>query len=334
MIVAPVQAPLRLQRRHAPGVAAIAGAMLGGLHYGDGPAAAPLDAAGVPLIDGGCAEDAWIAGGPVVQGRIGAVRWRHDGRWLWGAVEVAHGDGIEEQARAAYADIFRTLRATGIGHLQRLWNYLPHINADGGGLERYRQFNTGRQRAFLEAGVAAFEGAPAACALGTADGTLAVRFLAGTSAPLPLENPRQVSAYRYPREYGPTSPTFSRAALIAAGDGEVGLLISGTASIVGHASMHPGDAAAQARETLRNLEAVVDAAHRRCSARFALDALECVVYLRDPADALRVREVLDAELGAGSKAVRTAIHAQADICRHDLLVEIEAHAFAPGEVRR
>ena len=47
----------------------------------------------------------------------------------------------------------------------------------------------------------------------------------------PVENPRQVSAYRYPREYGPQSPTFARALLPPSP--RVPLLLSGTASIDG-----------------------------------------------------------------------------------------------------
>ena len=41
-----------------------------------------------------------------------------------------------------------------------------------------------------------------------------VYFLAGRTAPVFVENPRQVSAYHYRREYGTHSPSFSRAALL------------------------------------------------------------------------------------------------------------------------
>src|SRR5690606_13866131 len=70
---------------------------------------------------------------------------------------------------------------------------------------------------------------------------------------VPVENPRQVSAYRYPRQYGPTPPAFARAMLSPAKQ----LLVSGTASVVGHASHHVGDAAAQLDETARNLDSLM-----------------------------------------------------------------------------
>ncbi|MBA3624992.1 MAG: hypothetical protein H0W48_11195, partial [Methylibium sp.] len=104
----------------------------------------------------------------------------------------------------------------------------------------------------------------------------------------------------------------------------------GTASIVGHASRHLGDVEAQVRETLVNLQAVLDAAHARGSARFALPALDCTIYVRRAGDAPRVRAVIEAVLGIDSRAARSAVCLEADICRADLLVEIEAHAFAAG----
>ncbi|MDQ0590947.1 chorismate transformation enzyme, FkbO/Hyg5 family [Variovorax paradoxus] len=285
----------------------------------------------------GAMADVWhVSGGQVASSTTGIARWRSDGQWLLGAIDL--DESIEKQdlaelAHRAYRDLFKTLDQAGTPHLLRIWNYLPQINADGGGLERYRQFNLGRQEAFFEAGRAAFEGAPAACALGIHQGALSIRFLAGQIAPMPVENPRQISAYRYPETYGPRSPTFSRAALAEIGNGDVALFISGTASIVGHETVHHGDVLAQTRETLRNLEAVIAAANNQATATFALAMLDCVVYVRHPADTDKVRGVLESALGADAPMIRHAVYLEADICRSDLLVEIEAHAVAPGRLR-
>lgn len=280
--------------------------------------------------------DAWCSGRSALEaGRCGNVRWRGDGHWLFGALEFEESVGRDDLAALAmrgYRDVFRTLEEAGCPHLLRLWNSLPGINACGGGIERYRQFNAGRQQAFLDARYAAFEGAPAASALGTREGPFCVRFLAGRTPPVAIENPRQVSAYHYPRDYGPKSPTFSRAALVEAGGGQVALLVSGTASIVGHASVHAGDVEAQTRETLANLHAVIAAAHARTSARFELRDAHCTVYVRHAAQAAEVRRVLEHALGAHSTAAHGAVYLQGDICRSELLVEIEAHALARGKV--
>lgn len=312
---------------------------LGALGYGVVPVLGELMLApvrGALLAGSQAAVDTWCSAAPLLEsGRCGSVRWRHDGHWLFGALEIDESPAREDLnalTLRAYRDVFETLARTDCPHLLRLWNSLPGINADAGGIERYRQFNAGRQRAFLDAGYAAFEGAPAASALGLEDGPFCVRFLAGRTRPVTVENPRQVSAYHYPRDYGPKSPTFSRAALVDAGAGEVALLISGTASIVGHASVHTGDVRAQTSETIANLHAVVAAAHLRTHARFDLRDSQCTIYVRHAAHATRVRRVLEDALGAHCSAARGAVYLRGDICRGELLVEIEAHAFARGKV--
>lgn len=329
--------PLRIDRLSlADSLALMRGDVhpLGALGYGTPTGIAWMPSVDAQVLLGGLpSADVWQTRLPVISGVVGCVRWRSDGHWVLGTIDLDEGaepEGLAALAERAYRDLFQTLDATGCTHLQRIWNYLPQINGDGGGLERYRQFNLGRQRAFIAAGRAAFEGAPAACALGIRQGTLGVRFLAGRRAPLPVENPRQVSAYRYPSIYGPSAPTFSRAALAELGEGQVALFISGTASIVGHETVHVGDVHAQTRETLSNLRAVIAAAHAHGSARFALADLHGVVYIRHIADAPAVRQLLAEAVGPDAPLVRDAVFLEADICRQDLLVEIEAHAVSAG----
>ncbi|HSW07516.1 hypothetical protein [Aquabacterium sp.] len=297
--------------------------------------ATPLAGVTLPLLAGSLVHgDTDLGSKPLQEDRCGAVRWRHDGQWLFGQLDIADdqasAEALVSQVRQGYQDLFRALRETGFTHPLRLWNYLPRINADLEGLERYRHFNQGRQQAFLEAGQAAFEGAPAACALGTPGGPLCVRVLAGRRPVLPLENPRQVSAYHYPSDYGPRAPTFSRAALADIGEGRLLLLISGTASIVGHATQHAGDPQAQLNETLNNLQALIDVANARSAAGFRLHELHCTVYLRHTEHLDAVRQALAQRLGADAPLLHRAVYLHADICRRDLLVEIEAHAMAPG----
>lgn len=313
------------------------GRWLGGVSYQPPQDDASGMVAGVgfqPLSGNANEVDGWLAGPGVQAGRLGPVRWHTDGHWLFGSYDSTPEQaeaGLGELSKQAYTGIFNALEAAGTPHLIRLWNYLPAINREQSGLERYRQFNLGRQQAFLDARRDAFAGAPAACALGTHDdGVFRVRFLAGRTPAQPLENPRQVPAWRYPSEFGPRTPTFSRAVLVPVSADELTLLISGTASIVGSASVHQGDVRAQTEETLRNLQAVIGAAHERGSARFELPSMTCTVYVRHAADVDEVRRCFEATVGADSHAARRAIYLQADICRSDLLVEIEAHATAAG----
>lgn len=302
--------------------------LIGGSWLGACAAATPL-----PLLApaGKAVCDAWAGSQPAgPEQRHGSVRYATDGVWLHGCAEIDDSVlGLQASARQAYAEIFEVLSTSGCPHLIRLWNYFPGMNSETEGLERYRQFNIGRQEAFVEARRSAREGAPAACALGTRQGPLRVYFLAGRSAPVAIENPRQVSAYRYPEAYGPRAPTFSRAALVDAGGGHLALFISGTASIVGHVSVHVGDVRRQTEESLANIKAVRAVAATAGGRPFAAGDLTYTIYLRHPEDLDAARQIFEQTVGPDSAGAREAIYLQADVCRADLLVEIEAHGFSP-----
>ena len=304
--------------------------LLGGRSVGTGSGLFETEVLG----DAGSVFDAWSGLAPVSARQHGCVHYSTDGQWLHGWAELddaAVEGGLQAAAKRVYDDLFAVLATSPCRHLLRLWNYIANINADSGGLERYRQFNAGRQQAFIDAGRSAFDGTPAACALGTARGPLRVVFLAGRRAPLAIENPRQVSAYRYPTTYGPRSPTFSRAALADIGGARQALFISGTASIVGHATLHAGDVRRQTEESLANMSAVREVAAARAGAAFPASGLYYTVYVRHRDDLAAVREVFEQHVGAHSMAAREALYLQADICRAELLVEIEAHGFVNRE---
>ncbi len=286
------------------------------------------------LAPAGTWADAWFADGEVEHRQHGCVRYASNGEWLHGVAEVddavTHG-GLRAATQRAYADLFEVLARSESPHLLRLWNYIADINLETDGSERYRQFNIGRQDAFIEADRGVFEGSPAACALGTRSGSLRVYFLAGRHAPQAIENPRQVSAYRYPHAYGPRSPTFSRAALADVGGGRQALFISGTASIVGHETMHLGDVRRQTQESLVNIGVLREIAAQRAGASFDADRLIYTVYVRRRDDLDAVRSEFERVVGPASLAAREALYLHADVCRAGLLVEIEAHGFTPFE---
>ena len=331
-----IDSPLHFRRLRL-GEAAPPGQMLGARRLtAETPATA--DAVHAELLEPETQTlDAWFTEGAVTTHRQGCVQYATDGHWLHGSahIDMDRGDGgLEQAAYRIYADLFAALALHTSPYLLRLWNYVPGINDHGGGLEHYRHFNVGRQRAFIDAQRSAFEGSPAACAVGTPGGPLRVFFLAGRKAPLAIENPRQVSAYHYPDQYGPRSPTFSRAALAHVGGGRQALFISGTASIRGHATLHVGDVRRQTEETLVNIDAVLEAARQQARISLPVGALTCTVYLRHRQDLATVRDVLEQHWGLQSHAVRTAVFLLADLCRAELLVEIEAHGFVAPESSR
>ena len=234
----------------------------------------------------------------------------------------ADGSGLEAATALAYANLatFMAERGRHTPHLLRIWNYMDAITAGEGDAERYRRFGVGRVAGM--GGVAETSTLPAATAIGSSDGRrrLQVYWLASSEPGTPVENPRQVSAWRYPRQYGPQSPSFARAMLPPAG-AAMPLLLSGTAAVVGHASQHSDSVAAQLDETLANLDSLVGAARgldpSLPPAFGAGSALK--VYVRDRGDAAAITAQLDARLDPA--VPRMLLHAQ--VCRRELRVEID-----------
>ena len=326
--------PLRLQISSTRPESGSWDDVVGAAVFGAGPAGAdaPLECpAHVPLAEvpmsplgGGPVIERWRVTGPLRFGSVGMVGYAHSEAFLFGRLHAGEDDagdgltGLERATQRAYRQIHAALEAAGFPHLLRVWNYIGDITRESHGTERYRQFNSARQEALIACGRSVRGNVPAASALGCSGGPLAIYFLAGRAAPQLIENPRQVSAYHYPAQYGPRAPSFSRAALVRHRGAT--LLISGTSSILGHRTMHEGDPAAQTRETLANIEALLEQANRLEAGAFALESLIYKVYVRDPAHLPLIRAELDAAAGAAAPRV----YLRADICRRDLSVEIEA----------
>jgi chorismate lyase/3-hydroxybenzoate synthase len=253
--------------------------------------------------------------------RRGDLAWAEDGRALFGCRARRVGDSIEEVALETYREMLALLDERGYPCLQRVWNYVPRINEDQRGVERYKRFNVGRSRGFEERfGEAAERHFSAASAVGTIGDTLMVCFAAGREAGTHLENPRQISPPRYPPDYGLKSPSFARGTFAPAGWGQA-FFLSGTASVVGHATTHPGDPLGQLEETVTNIEALLGGAAAR-NGRWRPDFVRfdlLKIYVRHREHVAAIREALAPRLDPSTPA----IYLMADLCRTDLLLEIE-----------
>lgn len=254
----------------------------------------------------------WRTQGHVEHGRNGALRWASDGDYGFVSLELdeaAHG-GITGATHAAYQTLEQWRSASATPHWLRMWNYLDAINSGAGDEERYRQFCRGR------ASGAVIDSYPAATAIGVRDGRRVVQVyaLAARQPGSAVENPRQVNAWRYPRQYGPAAPGFARGKLAPTRSPQ--LFISGTAAVVGHASHHSDDATAQLAETLANLDSLRNAAH--IAAPFGANSV-LKVYVRHAHDVAPFHEQLHARWGADTPL----LFLYGDICRAELLVEID-----------
>jgi chorismate lyase/3-hydroxybenzoate synthase len=293
----------------------------------------PLTASMTRSLCGSDLCEVWRVAGPAVPLSSGSaharVSYRFSDDLLFGSINIAEraiearsdAEALQRATEIAYQEIFDVLDETEHRHLIRIWNYLPEINAQAGGDERYRHFNSARQMAFRKSGRATMGTVPAACALGSPAGSpLSIYFLAAQRPARMIENPRQTSAYHYPPKFGRHSPIFSRACVWGE-SGRARLFVSGTASIVGHETIHRGDVVAQTRETMVNIGALLEEANRIVgSSHYSLNDLKLKVYVRNPSDL----PAIEATLSELLNPVAAIVYLQADVCREDLLVEIEA----------
>jgi chorismate lyase/3-hydroxybenzoate synthase len=266
----------------------------------------------------------WTSELPVTHGRQGDLHYALNDEFLFGVVSDlsdVNSPDFERRVSAIYESIFSLVESKGYPHLLRVWNYFPDINVDFERLENYQRFCRARSLAFQNRYPDFVHRLPSASAIGTFGGASVVYFIASRSPGVHRENPRQLSAYSYPPQYGPRSPSFARATLKRSGAGEI-FFISGTASIVGHASLHVDDVSAQADEALHNVEALLDSTGRDEAAQFRgmqdLDNLK--VYIRHPSDLGAVQAVVRRRMRHDARV----LYLQGDICRAELLVEVEA----------
>jgi enamine deaminase RidA (YjgF/YER057c/UK114 family) len=154
---------------------------------------------------------------------------------------------LKNVTKDIYQEIFKIVNEENL-YLIYCENYVPSILEYNNGAPRYHLFNQGRREAWHNSG---YIHKPAACALGSITNQLEINFIAGPNKPREIENPRQISAYNYPSQYG--FPLFSRAVEV-----DNKLYVSGTASVVGHETVCVGDLVGQYNETMENLKIIID----------------------------------------------------------------------------
>ncbi len=273
------------------------------------------------------------------------VKVGHDGITTVHCSRVVSGAGdlpVHEQATAGFASLSTLLagQKTDFDQVIRTWLYLGDIVGAEGETQRYKELNRARSELFSSCSFRANRSLspttapayPASTGIGSEgrDLTLSCIALASRRRDLqviPLENPRQISAFDYAPEYSPQSPKFSRAMAVEVGT-EAMILISGTASITQSETQHTDDARAQTRETLANIEALISEAnlsrHGLPGFGAALhDMAVARVYIKRAEDYATVRAVCASRLGQVP-----VTYTLADVCRPQLLVEIEGIAFS------
>ncbi len=254
-------------------------------------------------------------------------------------VRAAHPcdlDSLAFQRRAvqAYGLIADALRDRPAGHPVRFWNQIPGIHTQmGDGINRYMAFNSARFAAFHEwfGGESALHRAIAtATGIGHEGQDLVIDALAADRPGLHVQNPRQRRPFSYSDRYGPFPPCFARATITSCGAVGPRVLIGGTASVRGEESMHIGDLPAQTAETFCNLASLVRASMAASCGVVSesgdveiLAAFESArVYYSQHRRGEDVRSLVEQYLSHLSDIE----YLRADICRPELLIEIEGVA--------
>jgi enamine deaminase RidA (YjgF/YER057c/UK114 family) len=261
--------------------------------------------------------------------------------WAAGISSYDYPDDTRRAAENAFELMKGLLEKEGmtLDNIVRQWNYIGDILAINGGLQNYQVFNEVRNEYYSR--YRKSTGYPAATGVGMKHGGVILDFCAvepGHSFRImPVDNPNQVNAYNYSEQVlvgkknkdGQVkhAPQFERALLLADND-EVVLHISGTASIIGQKTMGKGDVAEQTIVTLENIKKLMD--HERLNqlipgsfpyhGKYSLFR----VYIKKQEDIKIVRKICFEHFPQ-----LPASYIEADICRDDLLMEIEAEA-EPG----
>ncbi|MBW4718114.1 FkbO/Hyg5 family chorismatase [Saccharothrix obliqua] len=279
---------------------------------------------GVPMVAPGDEPftEVWSTDRDVRSGAAGPLVYAEDGEHLFCAVRVDRRGVYRDVIRETYDAAFELITGLGYPELLRMWNLVGGIVDDNAeGMEVYRDFCVGRAEAF-DAWSARIGRIPAATGIGTRAPGVNLYFLAGRADadPVHLENPNQTPAYEYPDQYGPKSPSFARGTYLRR---DHVLYVSGTASIIGDETVRHDDISGQCDVTLANIESLVSAENLRrhgIDAGYRLTDLDLVkVYVRDAEDLPLVRARCEQAFGEHARVV----YLNVDVCRRDLLVEIE-----------
>ena len=212
-----------------------------------------------------------------------------------------------------------------IQDIKRQWNYIEGITACDATNQNYQLFNNKRSE-FFSHGVWD-KGYPAATGIGSDYGTIIIDTVAvkGDVQEEPIDNPLQVSAHQYSKEVlvgekNKRTPKFERAKLLH--DDKAGMLyVSGTAAIRGEASIADIGVEEQTQITIENIQKLLDDPALFKFKEQSGTKTECGgarVYLKHSDNLKAIKDQCISYFG------EKIIFLEADVCRDDLLIEIEA----------
>jgi enamine deaminase RidA (YjgF/YER057c/UK114 family) len=254
---------------------------------------------------------------------------RNDTEILVGTLQDNASKNCRENAENVFGAFGRLLNNFDfpVHSIVRQWNYLENILGFDGEEQRYQEFNNVRSVFYAEH----FKetGFPAATGIGMNRGGVMVEFVAIQSdkaRTCPLDNPGQMAAYGYSGEVlvggktcTKTTPKFERARYLELFDKKL-IFISGTASIRGEKTVGIGDAEEQTVVTIENIQrlysedVLAQLPDNNLQPRYG----HARVYVKNREDFAIIKKTFKRYYGN-----LPVVYIIADICRDDLLVEVE-----------
>jgi enamine deaminase RidA (YjgF/YER057c/UK114 family) len=257
---------------------------------------------------------------------------------VWGAGlgDDQHMDDTRRAAVAAFEMVMEILQRENLtlNNIVRQWNFIGEILEMKEGFQNYQVFNEVRSEYYNK--YRTVSGFPAATGVGMKYGGVFLDFCAmkpDESVKMKaVSNPSQVNAYEYEQQVlkGMANsgsdvkhpPQFERGLLMINKTTNT-LFVSGTASIIGQETIGKGDVDEQAMVTIENIRNVADLKRIRQligkddigPGKFSL----LRVYIKKQDDFKSIKSICNKHF-PGSPV----IFIEADICRDDLLTEIEA----------
>ncbi len=244
----------------------------------------------------------------------------------------------KEQSNQVFAQLEEILLGENlpVSSIIRQWNYIENISSFENDYQNYQAFNDARSHFYAKADWSL--GYPAATGIGTQAGGVMVELIAIAGTGLinrALDNPLQIAAHKYsqgvllgaldPCTQQRTTPKFERARIIGLPELQTAY-ISGTAAIRGESSLISKDVIEQTQITMQNIDHLISAGNYPVQG--ALREFKLLrIYVKNPKQMEEVRDYMKVNYPDISK-----LYICADICREELLIEIEgiAEIFLPA----
>lgn len=265
------------------------------------------------------------------------------GRSVWGLGLSTNNPDVSFRKQTSHSfELMQAILSTEgftMDNLVRQWNYIPNILKtsieDERLFQNYQLFNDIRQYYY---GVYKRNNVyPAATGIGMETGPVTIDFLAvkenETTVLKGVKNPNQTNAYQYGQEVligSPLkvneikkAPLFERAKYIGSTTGAI-IFISGTASIIGEKTIGLDDISEQINITVNNISDLVNTENLNSMGIHVQERKYSYIriYVKRLDDIGLVKEFCKKYYGD-----TPALYVKADVCRDNLLVEIE------GEMR-